>query len=166
MSGAPSYFAGQEVQDTQNNENGQRLIQFCIETRSNILNTFFSHKKSHKITRYSHDGKTEKVLDLATCSKNLKKFCVDTRVRRSYDFQSDHRLVVSRFQIPFQKSHRKNPPKRNFTVKFDYKNISPENKNNFLDNLEKQLQENQSTTASDLIRILDSSQNNALDKIS
>lgn len=164
--GEPSYFAGQEVQNIQNNANGQRLIEFCIATRSSILNTFFSHKNIHKISWYSHDGKTEKVLDLAVCNKNLRKFCVDTRVRRSFDFQSDHRLLVSRFQIPFSKKHRKNPPTRNKTVKFDYKNIQPENKEKFVQNLENELQNNTSATAQNLIQILESSQINSINKIS
>lgn len=87
------------------NENGKKLIDYCIYNQLRILNTFFRHKELHKITwqaRGSHS-----TIDYIISSDEAAKACSDVRAYRSYDIGTDHFLVQAKFQLP-----SKNIPKK------------------------------------------------------
>ena len=164
LDGNPTYFEGQEILDIKNNENGDRLIELCVKNKSSILNTFYKHKDIHKQSYHSIDGVTKRTLDLALTNFKLRKYCVDTRVRNGFDFKSDHRLVVSRFKIPFSKLDRKIIKKKKI-VKYDYKNINLNQKKNFIKNLEIQLETNPISSATNIISNLENAQASSIPKI-
>ena len=42
------------------NDNGDRMLQFCSSNQIKIMNTYFNHKRIHKTTYTSPDGNTQK----------------------------------------------------------------------------------------------------------
>ena len=40
------------------NDNGERLVDFCLNNNCVIGGTIFAHRDIHKLTRKTHDGKT------------------------------------------------------------------------------------------------------------
>ena len=65
------------------NSNDYRLLQFCRYTNLVITNTVFGHNIAHKLTWYSHDGKTANLGDYAIVNQRLAGSIQDTRVYRS-----------------------------------------------------------------------------------
>ena len=71
--GNTTYFEGQEILDMKNNENGGRLIELCVTSKSSILNTFYKHKDIHKQSYHSIDRVTKRTLDLALTNFKVRK---------------------------------------------------------------------------------------------
>lgn len=81
------------------NDNGERLLEFCLLHGLKICGSYFKRKDIHKITWYSNDGHTRKELDHIITNKrwNLVQNC---RTFRSAEFgNTDHRLVVASCKI-------------------------------------------------------------------
>ena len=64
------------------NGNGYRLLQFCRYNNLVITNAVFGHKMAHKLTWYSHDGKTANLIDYVIVNRRLAGSIQDTRVYR------------------------------------------------------------------------------------
>ncbi|GFR92148.1 craniofacial development protein 2 [Elysia marginata] len=75
------------------NENSERLFEFCAMNDLIITGTLFPHKKIHKLTWVSPDGKTKNQIDHTLINKKFKTSVRDTRVQRGADVSSDHYLV-------------------------------------------------------------------------
>ena len=148
-----TYFNGKPAEDIQSNDNGSRLVQLCAEKHLSILNTFFRQKPVNSYTWYSNDGRTRKIYDLALSDNFLRRYVTNTRVRRSYDFHSDHRLVISRFRTPKKKVDMKNTNRKKSSTKINYKIATTEQVNNFVNAIEKQSKN--ITTAESIIELLD-----------
>ena len=87
------------------------------------MNTWFSHKQCRRITWHSSDGKTKKIYDFILACSWLRQYTTNCRVYNSFDFDSDHRLVIATLKTPSSKKARfiirkKNPvkPKIDFTA--------------------------------------------------
>jgi len=91
---------GSVVDDLIINNNGERFHEFFDSNKLSVLNTWFTHKKCRRITWHSADGKTEKVYDFILCASWLRKYVSNCRVYNSYDFDSDHRLVIAKLTTP------------------------------------------------------------------
>ena len=80
-----------------------------------VLNTWFSHKSCRRITWYSPDATTKKIYDFILSCSLLRQFVKNCRVDNSYDFDSDHRLVIADMKTPstkearFRKRHKEDP---------------------------------------------------------
>ena len=49
--------------DAITNDNGQRLLQLCMQSDLSVMDTWFPRKNIHHWTWYSNDGRTRKALD-------------------------------------------------------------------------------------------------------
>ena len=147
-------YHGQYVEDQKNNDNGHRLIRFLAEFQYSVLNTYYRHKPSQSFTWYSNTGKLKKILDLQITTKFLQRFCKDCRVRTSYDFHSDHRLVISQFSTPTKRSDMKTRKFYMKSTKIDFKNICNQTKTDFLTLLDENLENNQSPTDIEIISLI------------
>ena len=148
------------------NHNGNRLIRFCAEFQSPILNTYFRHKPAHSYTWYSNDNHTRKIYDLAITNKFLQRFCLDCRVRRSFDFHSDHKLVVTRFKTQKHKTLLKTSKYTNSkSKKFDFKNFTQSNKENFVNSLIENLLPTQHISPETLVETIQLSAEEFLPKV-
>ena len=88
------------------NDNGQRFHDFFNTCRLSVLNTWFTHRRCRRITWYSPDGKTQKVYDFILTSSWLRQYTTNCRVYNSFDFDSDHRLVIATLNTPCTKFAR------------------------------------------------------------
>jgi hypothetical protein len=107
--------------DAECNDNGERLKDFCRSHEVGIASTFFKHRMLHRYTWYSNDGKTRKILDYVLAEKYLQKYITDCRVRRGYNFDSDHRLIKTELVTPCTKKARRRYHKITPQPKLDYK---------------------------------------------
>ena len=91
------------------NDNGERLSDFCSTNGFVVTGTLFRHKKMHKTTWKSPDGKTFNHIDHVIVNGNMRKSALDTRVMRGADVFSDHYLVRPKIILKLAKSKgRKN----------------------------------------------------------
>lgn len=81
------------------NENGEYLIEFCLQNNLIIGGTFFPHKSIHKATWYSPDGVTRNQIDHFAIARRWRKSLLDVCVKRGADVNSDHNLVLAVIQL-------------------------------------------------------------------
>ena len=86
------------------NENGERLINFCGENGMVIGGTLFQHKKIHKMTWKSPDGRTENQIDHILINNKWRNSLQDVRVKRGADIGSDHYLLVGKIKLKLRKA--------------------------------------------------------------
>ena len=115
------------------NDNGSRFHELINDQKLSVLNTWFSHKICRRITWHSPDGFTKKVYDFILSCSWLRMFTTNCRVYNSYDFDSDHRLVVASLQTPVTKIARFIGRKKVIIKKkIDYSAINDEIETNFV----------------------------------
>ncbi|XP_063849979.1 craniofacial development protein 2-like [Scylla paramamosain] len=116
------------------NQEGERIIDYCVMNNMSIMNTYYKHQESHKWTWYrwnaAQQGYTERsMIDLfLTNKKNIFK---DVRTIPSVSLDSDHRLVVAKLKIVKPKEKVKKKQKR-----FKLENLKDEEKKQALRQLE------------------------------
>nr|CAI5845205.1 unnamed protein product [Callosobruchus analis] len=88
---------GGEGEEVKNN-NGERLIHFCIENRYAITNTFFKHKDIHRYTREVKSRNERSIIDYVIVPKQQRSAVKDVRVKRGSEIFSDHYLFVARIK--------------------------------------------------------------------
>lgn len=76
------------------NDNGERLLDFCLQNSMVIGGTVFQHKQIHKLTWTSPNGKVKNQIDHIMINRKWRTSLQDVRVRRGPDAYSDHYLVV------------------------------------------------------------------------
>ncbi|CAH0558552.1 unnamed protein product [Brassicogethes aeneus] len=86
---------GDYGENTRNN-NGKRMLDFCIFHNLIITNTFFERKNIHKYTREVKSRDEKSIIDFILIERANRKMVLDTRVRRGPEIGSDHFLVVSK----------------------------------------------------------------------
>ena len=100
-------FKGDSFGEYENNENGDLLPQNCVEEKLQIIQTFFEHKWSHRVTWKSNDKVTEKVIDYALSAEWIRRHTIDARTRPGYAIDSDHVMLVLRMRAPRFRLDRK-----------------------------------------------------------
>ena len=103
------------------NERGQMLIDFCIENRLGIGNSFFKHHPRRLFTWTSPDGKTKNQIDYILVNKRWKSSIQQTKTYPGTDCGTDHELLVSTIKIKLRKIKKPEPP-----VRFDLTQIPEE----------------------------------------
>ena len=84
------------------NEQGRILLDFCSGGGLSIMNTFFHHKDIHKYTWYRlGDSATQKsLIDLFVVSDDLRKSVMDVCVKRGTELSTDHHLSCANCDRP------------------------------------------------------------------
>lgn len=77
------------------NNNGVRMLDFCILHNLIVSNTFFEHKNIHKYTREVKSRNEKSIIDYILVEKEFGRNVIDTKVRRGPEIGSDHYLLVS-----------------------------------------------------------------------
>ncbi|KAL1447116.1 hypothetical protein WDU94_005460 [Cyamophila willieti] len=86
------------------NDEGVNLIDFCMRNEMMIGNTWFRKRSSHKITRYSWDGRYKTMIDLVILTESMRQWLLDVKVIPSVSMGGDHRLLIS--TIIIKKPHK------------------------------------------------------------
>lgn len=86
------------------NKQGERLIEYALEYKLSITNTFFKKKPSKKWTWQSPDEKVKNEIDFILT--NMPKLVTDCEVINNIEFPSDHRLVRTTLQLILPKKSR------------------------------------------------------------
>ena len=94
------------------NEDGQRILDFSKVNNLSIMNTYYSHRESHKYTWYRWNSRVQQytsksMIDLSlTNNKNMFR---DVKAFPSVSMDSDHKMVIAtpNIQIPHYNSKSK-----------------------------------------------------------
>jgi len=99
----------QRFNETEINDNGDLLINFCYMNSLRINNTFFNHKRNHKIT-WSYSRGRHSTIDYIITNRNIyPSQILDVRTYRTPDIGSDHRKVVAKFRVSAQLTKKLTP---------------------------------------------------------
>jgi len=81
------------------NEAGQTLIEFCLETALVIANTFFHQHKRILDTWTSPDGQHWNQINYILCSQRWRSSIQSAKTRLGADCGSDHELLNTKFKL-------------------------------------------------------------------
>jgi len=96
------------------NERGERLLNFCLNNRLKVMNTaFYQRKGNRKWTWESPDGRTKNMIDFILVGNRWKNGVTTCRTFSKPDVNSDHKLVMAGFKIRLR-TVNKNTIKRRF----------------------------------------------------
>lgn len=93
-------------------DNGSRFIEFCSSAELVIGGSIFPHRRIHKVTWVSPNGKTENQIDHFAISRKWRKSLRDVRNKRGADVGSDHHLLLAELQMKISKTLTKSTPRR------------------------------------------------------
>ena len=85
------------------NDNGERFVNHCSINNLVIGGTIFPHKRIHKATWISPDGRTENQIDHFCISCKFRRSLRDVRVMRGADVASDHHLLLAKVKLKLRK---------------------------------------------------------------
>ena len=94
------------VEDKKCNVDGERLKTFCRSNKLCMLQTYVDVPLEDRYTWYSNDGKTKRVLDYILAQRFLQQYMENCTVKKDYEFDSDHKLLVADFCTPCTKRAR------------------------------------------------------------
>ena len=81
------------------NDNGIRLLSFCQAHNLVVGSSLFPHKRIHKLTWNSPDGRTINQIDHTVVNRKWRNSLNDVRVHRGADVGSDHNLAITTVQL-------------------------------------------------------------------
>ena len=77
-----------------------RLLNFADAYGLVVTNTLFQHKHIHTATWYSPNGQLQlSVKDFISVKHCMRSMVYDCTVKQTPDFESDHKLVVSKLVL-------------------------------------------------------------------
>ncbi|XP_062618616.1 craniofacial development protein 2-like [Saccostrea cucullata] len=85
------------------NNNGSRIVDFCLENTLVIGGTIFQHKNIYKLTWTSPDGNTQNQIDHELINKRWRGTLQDVRALREADVGSDHIIVLVKLKLKLRK---------------------------------------------------------------
>ena len=85
------------------NDNGERLVDYCLNNNYVIGGTILAHRDIHKLTWKSPDGRTSNQIDHIIINGKWHRSLQDVRVCRGADIYSDHYLVTARVKLKLHK---------------------------------------------------------------
>src|SRR6218665_1816245 len=102
--------------DGERTDNGERLMSLCSIYNLKIGGSFFRHRKVHKQTWRSPDGKTCNQIDHICVQGRWMSSLRDVRVYRGADVASDHHLLVAKLKVKLKTPQRPRGRKKNIDV--------------------------------------------------
>uniref|UniRef100_A0A670K960 Endonuclease/exonuclease/phosphatase domain-containing protein n=1 Tax=Podarcis muralis TaxID=64176 RepID=A0A670K960_PODMU len=94
------------------NEAGQRLIEFCQENKLVITNTLFQQHKRRLYTWTSPDEQHRNQIDYILCSQRWRSSIQSAKPRPGADCGSDHQLLIAKFKLKLKKVGKTTRPVR------------------------------------------------------
>ncbi|MDP0995059.1 hypothetical protein, partial [Klebsiella pneumoniae] len=94
------------------NEEGQRLIEFCQENALVIANTLFQQHKRRLHTRTSPYGQHRNQIDYILCHQRWRSSIQSAKTRLGADCASDHELLIAKFRLKLKKVGKTTRPFR------------------------------------------------------
>ena len=85
------------------NEEGQRLIEFCQENILVTANTLFQQHKRRLYTWTSPDGQHRNQIDYILCSQRWRSSIQSAKTRPGADCDPDHELLIAKFRLKLKK---------------------------------------------------------------
>ena len=98
------------------NDNGERLIDFCAANDLVIGGTLFPHKSIHKGTWVSPDDRTVNQIDHICISGRFRSSLQDVHVARAAEIGSDHYLVIGKLRLKLKKFSEKRVTRKKYDV--------------------------------------------------
>ena len=92
------------------NEEGQRLIEFCQENALVIANTLFQQHNRRLYTRTSPDGQHRNQIDYILYSQRWRSSIQSAKTRPGADCGSDHELLITKFRLKLKKVEKTTRP--------------------------------------------------------
>lgn len=90
---AAGCMGGFGTEDTLN-QNGRRILDFCITNDLMIGNTFYNHGEDPQYTYESQDNRNKSIIDYIVHTKMLEERVQDIWVEKEAEVSTDHRLVL------------------------------------------------------------------------
>ena len=115
------------------NNNGERMLEFCIENQLIIGNSFFKHKNIHQITFEGIGRGVKSIIDYFTYNKNMRYAVLDVRVYRTAELSTEHKLLIMKTR--YQKM------KQNMQIKYTKVKTEELRKPEVRSNYEKNIEE-------------------------
>ena len=84
-------------------ENGEMFANMCSLNSLIIGGSIFPHKRIHKVTWISPDGRTENQIDHFCISLKYRSSLQDVKVIRGADIGSDHHLLLAKVRLRLKK---------------------------------------------------------------
>src|SRR5574341_431791 len=94
------------------NEEGQKLIEFCQDNALVIANTLFQQHKRRLYTWTSPDGQHRKQIDYILYSQRWRSSIQSAKTRPGTDCGSDHELLIAKFRLKLKKIGKTTRPFR------------------------------------------------------
>ena len=94
------------IEDVNCNDNGDRLKTFVRSHRLAMVQSFFEHELDARYTWFSNDHTTKKVLDYVLVERYLEQYVESCYVANEFNFETDHRLLITAFDTPSTKRAR------------------------------------------------------------
>ena len=88
------------------NDNEERFLEMCLENDLAIGGTLFQHKRIHKETWISPDGRTRNQIDHVAINQRWRTSLQDVKAVRGVDVDSDHHLVMCKLKLKLRKNKR------------------------------------------------------------
>ena len=85
------------------NEEGQRLIEFCQENPLVIANILFQQHKRRLYTWTSPDGQHRNQIDYILCSQRWRRSIQSAKTRPGAECGSDHELLIATYRLNWRK---------------------------------------------------------------
>jgi hypothetical protein len=80
------------------NDNGVRVVNFATSKNLVVESTMFPHRKIHKYTWTSPDGKTHNQIDHVLVDRRRQSSILDVQSFRGADCDMDHYLVAAKLR--------------------------------------------------------------------
>ena len=111
------------------NDNGERLVEWCAFKNMIIGGTLFPHRNIHKLTWSSPNGRDQNQIDHLMDNSMWRRSLLDIRVRRGADANSDHHLVTAKVRLKLTAAG----PNKHTTTRYDISRLQdPRTKNAFV----------------------------------
>lgn len=88
------------------NDNSIRLLTFATHNNLMLANSWFRHKRAHKVTWHCNTGKVSKEIDHFLFSNRFKSSVQDVRVKRGACIGSDHNMTVAKISLRLRRCHK------------------------------------------------------------